>query len=199
MMLTTQFERIRLPAGPRPRPTMGRLWREWCFFKAAVWHFRGRFLLLLVLLVGGGLLFKYLEPEKVHTLPRAIYYTWALIFGEQPEAFPRSPVLQGMFFVVPVLGGGIVGSMTIADELVVVQRWVVEQGGPLCDRTVGEVLREHTLATVERRSHGGVRLLPPPDTPLEAGDTLLLQGTLDCLAALRRQGSGAPAAAGGSQ
>ncbi|MGB0717491.1 MAG: potassium channel family protein, partial [Phycisphaerae bacterium] len=42
--------------------------------------------------------------EKKHSLFRATYYTWSLIFGEPPEAFPDSTILRILFFVVPVLG-----------------------------------------------------------------------------------------------
>jgi Trk K+ transport system NAD-binding subunit len=50
------------------------------------------------------LLFRWLEPEKKHTLTKATYYTFSLIFGETPEEFPTSRVLQVVFFVVPILG-----------------------------------------------------------------------------------------------
>lgn len=81
-----------------------RLWREWCFLRAAFRQFRVKFLLITGLLLCGGLLFCHLEPEKHHSLPRAMYYTWALVFGEAPEEFPTSAVLQVMFFVVPLVG-----------------------------------------------------------------------------------------------
>ncbi len=88
----------------RKARTGSRLWREWCFWKAALRHFRVRLGFLLAVLLAGGLLFKYLEPEKNHTLAEAAYYTWSLIFGEPPESFPRHPVLQVLFFLVPVIG-----------------------------------------------------------------------------------------------
>lgn len=98
-----ELDAIRLK-GHRAHPVGQRLWREWCFLRVALRRFRINFLLLGVLLVGGGLLFRLLEPEKQHTLPRAIYYTWVLIFGQPPEEFPSSIVLQTMFFLVPLLG-----------------------------------------------------------------------------------------------
>jgi Trk K+ transport system NAD-binding subunit len=58
------------------------------------------FLLLLV----GGMLFRALEPEKNHSFIRAMYYTFSLVFGEPPEEFPTSRVLQSLFFIVPLLG-----------------------------------------------------------------------------------------------
>lgn len=88
----------------RKARTGSRLWREWCFWKAALRHFRVRFGILVFVLLIGGMLFKYLEPEQNHTLAQAAYYTWSLIFGEPPESFPRHPVLQVLFFIVPVIG-----------------------------------------------------------------------------------------------
>ncbi len=98
-------ERTDEPAARKRRcDTSSRLWREWCFVRAAFIRFRGRLLLIAVILLGGGLLFQRLEPEKGHSLLQAMYFTWALVFGEPPEAFPQSHVLQLLFFAVPVLG-----------------------------------------------------------------------------------------------
>lgn len=81
------------------------IWREWCFWRAAAKRVWIQAVILIVLLVGGATLFRIYEPEKGHTLPQAVYYTWSLIFGEPPEAFPRErPVLQVLFFVVPLIG-----------------------------------------------------------------------------------------------
>lgn len=91
----------------RPRhqsPAYGRLWREWCFLRVAVRHFRANFVILVGLLVGGGLLFQQLEPEKHHSFSKAMYFTWSLVFGGSPEEFPRHPVLQMLFFLVPLVG-----------------------------------------------------------------------------------------------
>jgi Trk K+ transport system NAD-binding subunit len=59
--------------------------------------------MLLILLVGAGS-FRILHPHEVDSLPKALYYTWALIFGEPPDEFPSAPVLQLLFFLLPVLG-----------------------------------------------------------------------------------------------
>lgn len=81
-----------------------RWWSEWCFVRVCFRHFRLRFLLMAIVLSVGGLLFMLLEPEKEHSFVRAVFYTFALVFGEPPEEFPRSPLLQSLFFLVPVLG-----------------------------------------------------------------------------------------------
>ena len=89
---------------PQRNPYKERLWREWCFFRVVFAHFRIRLMLMLIVLGGGALAFMKLEPEAGHSLPQAVYFTWLLIFGEPPEDFPKSPWLQAMFFLVPVLG-----------------------------------------------------------------------------------------------
>lgn len=81
-----------------------RLWREWCFYRAALRHLWKRLLLMLAILLAGGIAFRAMEPEKQLSLPKATYYTFSLIFGEPPEEFPESVLLQVMFFLVPVLG-----------------------------------------------------------------------------------------------
>jgi len=82
-----------------------RLWREWCFARVAARHVWTRALAMLVILLGGALLFQHYEPERGHSLVQATYYTFSLIFGEVPEEFPRrSGLLQALFFIVPILG-----------------------------------------------------------------------------------------------
>ncbi|MEW6250338.1 MAG: NAD(P)-binding protein, partial [Planctomycetota bacterium] len=94
---------LRTHGRPRSR-SPARMWREWCFLRAVWRSFRINFLLLGGLLLGGALLFRWLEPERRHSLPKALYCTWALIFGEAPEEFPAAPVLQALFFLVPLIG-----------------------------------------------------------------------------------------------
>ncbi|MBK7876991.1 MAG: NAD-binding protein [Planctomycetes bacterium] len=103
-----------------------RVRREWSFFRAVVAHRGLSFAALFGLLLIGGWSFQVLEPELGHSLPRAMFMTWSLMFGEAPEAFPRSIVLQAMFFLVPLLG------VTIFLEA------IVEISSMLRDRTKGE-------------------------------------------------------------
>ena len=88
----------------RRHPFDSRLWREWCFLRAVFKHFRVLLVVMFVLLFGGALAFMWLEEEKHHSLSRGLYFTWSLIFGEPPEAFPSHPVLQTLFFLVPIVG-----------------------------------------------------------------------------------------------
>lgn len=81
-----------------------RLWREWCFARTVFHVLRFRLLVLFTLLIGGGLLFQSLSDDRDLSLIEASYYTWALVFGEAPQAFPDHPLLELMFFVVPVIG-----------------------------------------------------------------------------------------------
>lgn len=89
-------------------------------------HRGASFAFLLLVLVLGGLGFQYLEPEERFSLPRAMFRTWSLIFGEAPDPYPESIVLQTMFFVMPVLG------VTVFLEA------IVEISQMLRDRTKGE-------------------------------------------------------------
>ncbi len=102
-MHTAALEQLHLPRR-RPRRATTWLWREWCFFRVVSWHISLRLAVLLALMLTGGILFQTLEPEKHHSLPKGMYYTFALIFGNTAEDFPTSPILQVMYFVVPALG-----------------------------------------------------------------------------------------------
>lgn len=110
----------------KPAKWRFRIWREWCFAHAVIRH-RGMSLVMLgALLLTGGALFVWLEPEKNHELPTAVYYTFSLIFGEPPEEFPKSVVLKLMFFLVPLIG------------LSIILEAIVEVGSMIRDRQRGE-------------------------------------------------------------
>lgn len=98
----------------------------------------------------------------------------------------------GMAAVEP----SIVSSIVVNDELVVMQRWEVQEGGPLCGKTVAQVLTEKGFTVVSREpQRGAAQLFPPPDAMLAAGDHLLVQGPYERLRELkRREKDGAPVA-----
>ncbi len=102
-MPTFRIDNLRVPA-VRQHPATTRLWREWCFVCVVCRRFRLLGLLLIAIMVVGAAAFVWLEPEKQHSFSRALYFTWSLIFGEPPEAFPQHWLLQTLFFLVPVLG-----------------------------------------------------------------------------------------------
>lgn len=136
-----RIEHLRLPQFRR-RAISERIWREWCFGRALVRQFRWRVLAIVLILLGGGLLFQWLEPEKKLSLTAATFYTWSLVFGEAPEEFPRSRVLQAMFFVVPILGltvilEGIVDlALTVRDRRRHERGWCTMMASSLSDHIV---------------------------------------------------------------
>ncbi len=340
----------------RTRFVGSRWWREWCFFRTALAHFRVRLLLMVLIVATGALIFRiYHAPERL-SLWEAVYYSWSLVFGEPPERFPESWAIRPLFFLMPVLGltiiiEGIVDfslmlrdrrryerswcrtmatsmhdhvvlvglgrlgyrvfkllrklgeavvvferdannqfledvrrdgsplfigdarrealleeanirkaksiilatdddlanleialdarhlvpelpvvmrmfdqniadkvgdafdihlamsqsaisapsftmaavdrsieySFAIDDRLVVMQRWQVCNGGPMCGRKVGDLMTEHGIGVVRRKSKDGSRLFPGPETVLEPGDELLVEGEYTALTALARR------------
>lgn len=92
----------------RKRPWHARtrrwLWREWAFARAVTRQLWPRLAFLAALLIAGAWLFRRLEPERGRTPIEALFATWSLVFGQPAEGFPRSPVLQALYFVVPILG-----------------------------------------------------------------------------------------------
>jgi len=333
-----------------------RWWREWCFFRTALAHFRLRLLLMVLIVATGALIFRVFHfPDRLTTW-ESIYYSWSLVFGEPPEKFPESWAIRPLFFLMPVLGltiiiEGIVDfslmlrdrrryerswcktmatsmndhvvlvglgrlgyrifrllrqlgeavvvferdahnqfledvrregsplfigdarrealleeanirkaksivlatdddlanleialdarriapkipvvlrmfdqniadkvggafdlhhamsqsaisapsftmaavdqsieySFTVDDEIVVMKRWRVCDGGPMCGRTVGEVMGEHGIGVVRRKSEEGTRLFPGPETRLRPGDELLVEGAFRSFANLSLQ------------
>lgn len=96
-------------------------------------------------------------------------------------------------------------AVIVEGEMLTMQRWLVRSGGPLAGKTVGCLMREHQMSVVhlERpRDEAGAapekRLMPDPDTKLEPGDGLLLQGRIRDLERMRgREDESVAAAVGG--
>ena len=89
-------------------------------------------------------------------------------------------------FALASIDRSIVSGYAVGDELVVMQRWSADAGGPFAGRTVGEAMSQIGLSVVEHAPHGGPRrLFPGPDVPIRPGDELLVQGPYEVLRRLR--------------
>lgn len=101
-MPNLHIERIRIER-VRRNP-QSRIWREWCFIRAALQSFGKRFLVMATILLTSGILFQVCEPEAGREFAEAVYFGWSLVFGEPPERFPAHPVLRVLFFLMPIIG-----------------------------------------------------------------------------------------------
>lgn len=140
-MYRVNIDQLKVP--PRRRGVRGtRLWREWCFFRAACERFRLRFLLIFVILAVGATGFRLLEPERGHSLSQSIYFSWSLLFAQPPEALPASRALQAMFFLYPVLGqvvlieGVIAFALLLRDRRLNERSWCIMMARALSDHIV---------------------------------------------------------------
>lgn len=96
-------------------------------------------------------------------------------------------------FGMAAIDQSIISTQVVGDQLVVMLRWIVQAGGPLCNRTVGDVLDELGFAVIELRNKRiGSQLFPRSGVRLAAGDELVVQGAYETLLKLRgRVGGGA--------
>jgi len=102
--------------------------------------------------------------------------------GFEIRAVLSSSALSAPAFAVAALEKNIVASTLIDGVLVVTQRCVVAPGSPAAGRTVGDLARAHGVGVVERRPKSGEpRLFPDPDTRIDVGDEILVQGSFDVL------------------
>lgn len=140
-MYRLRIEDLKLPA-PRQGALFARFWREWCFVRVAFRHFRIRFLIMVFVLLIGGIAFQRLEPEKNRSLLHSMYCVWSLIFGQPPDEFPNSLVLQALFFLIPVIGltviiEGIVDlAVMIGDRRRCERNWCVMMASSMSDHIV---------------------------------------------------------------
>jgi Trk K+ transport system NAD-binding subunit len=92
--------------------------------------------------------------------------------------------LSAPAFATAALDRTMVNSYVVGDQLVVMKRWELNDQAPLCGQTVAGVMARHQLCVIERRTAGGNEIFPGPDTRLQAGDIVLVQGTFDKVSAL---------------
>jgi Trk K+ transport system NAD-binding subunit len=91
-------------------------------------------------------------------------------------------------FAMAAIDRSIVNSFIVGDQLIVVQRCLVRPDGPLCGRTLSEILREGRFGVLRRRTTSGLtQVFPSGETRIEAGDELLVQGTLELLDGLNER------------
>lgn len=90
-------------------------------------------------------------------------------------------------FATAAIDKSIVNSFVIDNRLIVMQRWAVQHDGPLCGKTIADLMSELNVGVVERRVAGGEPVLfPAPDTRIGENDQLLVQGRFEVLAELKR-------------
>jgi len=82
----------------------------------------------------------------------------------------------------------VMNSFIVGNQLVAMQRWLVRTGGPLDGQTIGSIQGRLRVGVVEFRKPGREpELFPAPDTLLEPGDGVILQGPLPALEELWQQ------------
>src|SRR5262249_43561016 len=97
--------------------------------------------------------------------------------------------LSAPTFALAAIEAGIQATFVIGDQLVVMLRWHARPDGPLCGRTVADIMAEYNFVVVEhRRGDEPGCLFPPQRTTIEPGDVLVVQGPLDALQQLSERG-----------
>ncbi len=95
-------------------------------------------------------------------------------------------------FATAAVEPGVVSSVILDNQLIVLQRWTVRAGGALAGVTIADAMTRHGIAIIERKpaaaaaspnAHGS--LFPRPDLTLEPGDQILVQGRYETMAELR--------------
>ena len=91
-------------------------------------------------------------------------------------------------FAISAIEPSIVNSFIVDDRLIVMQRWLVRESGPLAGRTVGELMADPGIVVVEHRPvRAEKKLFPPVDARLERGDRVILQGPYEVLHRMQRE------------
>ena len=93
--------------------------------------------------------------------------------------------LSAPTFATSAIAPATVSSVVLDGQVVSMQRWLVRTDGPLCGRTILDVMAEERLSVVEHVRGASHTICPMPDTTLEPGDGLMLQGPIKRLQALR--------------
>lgn len=154
---------------PRTSPWLERLWREWCFVKVVWAAFRLRAGIMVIALLTGATLFRWLEPEKQHSFARGLYYTWSLVFGEPPEEFPDNPILQLLFFLMPIVGMLVILEGIVEFALILRDR---QRNEHIWCKVMASALKDHViligLGKLGYRSYRWLRTLDAPCVVIES-------------------------------
>jgi len=102
-----------------------------------------------------------------------------------PIAMSQS-AMSAPAFTMAAIDSSIVNSFAVGGRLVIMRRWTVLDDGPLCGRTVGQLMTDMNCCVAEIRSGAAPpTLFPPPEMELCAGDELLIQGPFETLSKLQ--------------
>ena len=82
-MPVPRIDQIEVPPHDRTSRRGSRFWREWCFLRVVFRHFRIRFFIMAVILVGGAMLFMIFEPDKDHSFMHALFIHECPIAGAE--------------------------------------------------------------------------------------------------------------------
>ena len=108
--------------------------------------------------------------------------------GRPPPARTGAVSSSAPAYATAAVELSILTSFVVDNELIVIPRWYVKKGGPLCNKTVSDVMVDYGFGVPERRAVGvKPKLFPPPDTRLLEGDGVLVQGPLKELQSLKRR------------
>jgi voltage-gated potassium channel len=112
------------------------------FVRYLLWEFRWSLGLFWTMVLVGGLALQKLYGEKGLSYPEACYQVFCLVFLQSSLEFPNEWYLQPFFFVVPMVGLGVV-----ADSLVRLGYLVFAQKGnlPEWQRMVASLYRQHIV------------------------------------------------------
>jgi Trk K+ transport system NAD-binding subunit len=93
-------------------------------------------------------------------------------------------------FATAAIDSSILSSFSVDDELVVMRQWSVREGGPLAGKTVGQIMTELGCGVTRLQPDGAAaQLFPAPDTRVNPGDELLVQGPFSTIAELKANGN----------
>lgn len=155
-------ERLRIDRVRRNPQTW--IWRQWCFVRAALQSFGKRFLVMTTILLTCGILFQVCEPRPNRSFPEAVFFGWSLVFGQPPEEFPKHPLLQLLFFLMPVIGLTVIIEGLIDFATLLRDRRSAERNW--C-KIMSESLRDHViLVGLGRLGYRVYRLLRKLGEPL---------------------------------
>jgi len=96
----------------RPSPMLRRWRASWRDTLLLLRQFRGPLAVFLLAILGGALLYRLLAGragEDVKSLAEAAYLMLALAFLQAGEGFPHAWYLQVFYFLMPLIGIGVVG------------------------------------------------------------------------------------------
>src|SRR5204863_7082352 len=76
----------------------------------------------------GAWMFRHYLPDRQYGAVESFWLTWSLVFGQSPSGYPKAVPMQVLYFVVSIIGLGVIAQGVVSFALILRDRRLNERG-----------------------------------------------------------------------